>query len=290
MERFFLTTESTADLPAARFAALNVPVARVYCSVSGGAAGEDGPDGSLAGAILAGMRAGGRASTALVGTARYTAFFKPLLATGCDVLHLAVSSGLSGSCDCARLAACALAEAFPQRRVLVVDTLAVSGGQGLLLERTAAQKNRGYSLLACRDYADEQRASIQHLITAESPSALAQSGRLTSALPAPCGQLPVKPVLELDARGRLVLRERPGGRLSSMRALKKRFLRAYDERLNQTVRLVHADCPQDAKKLAGMLLGELPALEIDILPAGAAACAHIGPGGLGLFFRGHGRY
>ena len=145
MEPYIITTESTVDLPAARLSALGVPVIRMEYSEDGGEPRQDDMSQESAFAVFERMRAGSVVTTALVNTQRFMDFWKPLLEAGSDVLHIAFSSALSSTCQCANMAAEELMRAYPGRTIRVADSRGASGGQGLMVEHAAMQRDAGLS-------------------------------------------------------------------------------------------------------------------------------------------------
>ena len=289
MEPYIITTESTVDLPAARLSALGVPVIRMEYSEDGGEPRQDDMSQESAFAVFERMRAGSVVTTALVNTQRFMDFWKPLLEAGSDVLHIAFSSALSSTCQCANMAAEELMRAYPGRSIRVADSRGASGGQGLVVEHAAMQRDAGLSLLACYDWVMENRFSFHYLFTVDDLKYLQRGGRISSAEAFVGSLLRIKPVLDMDLEGRLIPRAKVNGRGASLRNMLQRFEDTFDERLNPFIILCNADCTADAEKMSALIHGVHPSLEIRHSFIGTVIGAHSGPGTLAIFYRGHGR-
>lgn len=286
---YILTTESTVDLSAERLQALGVPVIRMEYAVDGGDSQLDDMSEDCAFSVFRRMREGSVVTTALVNTHRFVEFWTPLLEAGNDILHIAFSSALSSTCQCAQLAAEELKTAFPDRTVYVVDSRGASGGQGLIVEHAAMQRDLGLSLLACRDWVEQNRFSFHYLFTVDDLQYLQRGGRITSAEAFVGSLLRIKPVLDMDLEGRLIPRAKVNGRNAALRHMLQKFQATFGPALNPFVILCNADCPADAEKFAGMVHAVYPSLEIRHSFIGTVIGAHSGPGTLAIFYRGPGR-
>lgn len=286
---YILTTESTVDLSAERLQALGVPVIRMEYAVDGGESQPDDMSEDCAFSVFRRMREGSVVTTALVNTHRFVEFWTPLLEAGNDILHIAFSSALSSTCQCAQLAVEELKTAFPDRTVYVVDSRGASGGQGLIVEHAAMQRDLGLSLLACRDWVEQNRFSFHYLFTVDDLQYLQRGGRITSAEAFVGSLLRIKPVLDMDLEGRLIPRAKVNGRNAALRHMLQKFQATFDPALNPFVILCNADCPADAEKFAGMVHTVYPSLEIRHSFIGTVIGAHSGPGTLAIFYRGPGR-
>lgn len=289
MADYLITTESTSDLAKEIYEEQNVRVIRMEYMIDGGEPQFDEMTEASAFAMFRKMREGSVVTTALVSTARFLDFWRPLLAEGFDILHICFSSALSGTYNCALAAAEELSGEFPARSIYVVDSRGASGGQGLLVLHAATQKHNGLSLLACRDFAESQKLTVEHLFTVDDLVYLRRGGRVSAAAAAFGTLLSIKPAMDMDFEGHLVPREKVKGRLASIKWIRDHFLASYDPALNPYVIICHADCLDDAERLKAMLLAELPDLDVRFSFIGAIIGAHSGPGTLALFFRGNGR-
>ena len=289
MEQYIITTESTVDLPASRLEELRIPVIRMEYTVDGGDPKQDDMMEESAFSVFRNMREGSMVTTALVNTQRFIEFWRPFLEAGNDILHVAFSSALSSTCQCANLAAEELMQAYPERTIRVADSRGASGGQGLVVEHTAMQRDSGLTLLACYDWVNDNRFSFHYVFTVDDLKYLQRGGRCSSTEAFVGSLLRIKPVLDMDLEGRLIPRAKVNGRNASLRNMLQKFENTFEEALNPFIIICNADCPADAEKMADMIHGLHPSLEIRHSFIGTVIGAHSGPGTLAVFYRGHGR-
>lgn len=289
MTQYVITTESTADLSFERTQALGVPVIRMEYSIDGGEPALDDMSAESAFTVFRQMRTGSVVTTALVNSHRFCEFWEPLLAEGNDILHISFSSALSSTYQCACLAAEELQQKYPGRTIYVLDSRGASGGQGLLVEHVARQKDLGLSLLACRDWVEENLFSFHYLFTVDDLVFLQRGGRITSTEAFVGTLLRIKPVLNMDLEGRLTPRAKVNGRNAALKNMLQRFEATFDPARNPFIIICNADCEADAAKIADMIHGLYPSLEIRHSFIGTVIGAHAGPGTLAVFYRGPGR-
>lgn len=289
MYDYLITTESTADMSAGHMRNLGVDVIRMEYFIDGGTPIEDDMIAQSAFDVFAKMRQGSVVTTALVTNARFVDFWRPMLEAGHDILHISFSSALSSTINCARMAAEEMKESYPDRTILVIDSLAASGGQGLLVEHAALQKNNGLSLQELCDWVEKNRLSVQHWFTVEDLEYLRRGGRVSSVAAFVGSMLKIKPVLHVDGEGRLTPKEKVNGRLASIKNMAAKTNASIDPENNPVVYICHADAKEDAEKLRDLILAAHPALNIQFSFIGTVIGAHSGPGTLAVFYRGTGR-
>ena len=199
---------------------------------------------------------------------------------------MAFSSGLSGTCSAGTIAARDLAEEFPERKILVVDTLCAALGQGLLVYLTAKKRAEGATLEEAAQYAEETKLSLCHWFTVDDLFFLKRGGRLSGATALVGSALGIKPVLHVDDEGHLVKVSTARGRKNSLKALADKMAETAIDPQNQTVFIGHGDCLEDAQYLADLLKSSCGFKEILIDYVGPVIGAHSGPGTMALFFLG----
>ena len=150
------------------------------------------------------MRAKGVARTAAVNMDVFRRAFEPLLQQGQDILYLGFSSGLSGTCQAGAMAAAELREQYPQRKILTVDTLAASGGEGLLLWLTLEEQKKGATLEQAAAFAEEMKLKICHWFTVDDLEYLKRGGRVSPTVALVGGLLGIRPVMHMDDAGHLI--------------------------------------------------------------------------------------
>ena len=231
------------------------------------------------------MRRGGVAKTAAINTEEFSALFSEILDTGVDILYLGFSSGLSTTFNSARLASLELAEKYPDRKIEVVDTLAASAGEGLIVYLANEKKNAGATLDEVAAYVRELVPHLCHWFTVDDLVYLKRGGRVSPAVAFVGNLLGIKPVLHVDDDGHLINMSKARGRKNAINALAEK----YDElAVNKAgvAFISHADCIDDANALAQIIRSKHGADVKHIVNIGPVIGAHSGPGTLALFFEG----
>ncbi len=232
------------------------------------------------------MRSGAMTHTAQINEQVWTEYTEPLLKKGYDVLILAFSSGLSSTAHSASKAAEALSEKYPDRRVVSVDSLCASTGEGLFVHHVIRYRDQGegHSLEECAQYASEIRHRIIHWFTVEDMVYLKRGGRISAASYIAATMLNIKPVLNVDPKGHLVNRMKVMGRKSSLKALLSMVGKYADHPEEQVFFIGHGDCAEDAAWVAEKLRRDFGVKEIMTGYIGPVIGAHAGPGTLAVFF------
>ena len=232
------------------------------------------------------MRAGRVAKTAAINVETFKAAFEAELKEGRDLLYLGFSSGLSNTSNAGQLAANELAELYPERKILVVDTLCASAGQGLLVYLTVQKKNAGATIEEAAAYAREQIPHLCHWFTVDDLVYLKRGGRVSPAVAMIGTMLNIKPVMHVDDEGHLIKVSQARGRKASLKAIVDQYDALALTPNEGTVFICHGDCMDDAQRLAGMVRDK-HGVEVKLITyTGTVIGAHSGPGTLALFFLG----
>jgi DegV family protein with EDD domain len=219
-----------------------------------------------------------------------TRTFEPVLAAGNDLLHIEFSSGLSGSCNNVRLVAEELREKYPDRKLVVVDSLCASLGLGLLVDYAVRMRDQGKSIDETVKWVEANKLGLHHWFTVDSLSHLHRGGRVTGAAAFVGNLLHIKPVLNVDYEGHLIPREKEQGRRRALKCLVEKMETHIHKPEGQQVFISHGDDEEDAQKLADMIRERFPEIGgIMINPIGAVIGAHCGTGTIALFFMGRSR-
>lgn len=232
------------------------------------------------------MREGGIAKTAAINPGQFFTAFDSILKQGKDILYLGFSSGLSTTCNSARMAQEELKDRYPDRKVLVMDTLAASAGQGLLLYLVLQKKNNGATIEEAHAYAKEMKLHICHWFTVDDLVYLKRGGRISPTVAFVGKALGIKPVLHVDNEGKLISMSKVRGRKASIAALAEKCTAMTQDPKDATIFISHGDCPEDANTLAKMVEEKTGAKVSLITHVGTVIGAHSGPGTLALFFVG----
>jgi len=232
------------------------------------------------------VRTGQMPVTSAVNVGEFEAAMRPVLEAGRDILCLCFSSALSTTYQSAAIAAKELGEEFPERRVLVVDSLCASMGQGLLVWLCAQEKKKGKSLEELRDYAEKTKGRVCHWFTVDDLNHLKRGGRVSAAAALFGTMLSVKPVLHVDNEGRLIPMEKCRGRKASLTALVDHMEKTAIDPANQTVFISHGDCGPDVELVAEDIRRRFGTKDIRVSYVGPVIGSHTGAGVVALFFIG----
>ena len=237
-------------------------------------------------AFYASLRAKKNARTSAVAISTFKSFFRSYLKAGTDVLYLGFSSGLSGTYQSGFVAARELREEFPDRKILTVDTLCASLGQGLLVYHAVKKKDEGADIEAVAAYVESIKLNLCLLFTVDDLFFLKRGGRVSAATAVVGSALGIKPTMHMDNEGHLVKVGVKRGRRASIDWLCNRMQEVAFDPAGQTVFISHGDCIEDAEYLAGKIRETMGVKEIWIDYVGPVIGAHSGPGTLALFFLG----
>ncbi|MBQ8287709.1 MAG: DegV family protein [Clostridia bacterium] len=232
------------------------------------------------------MRAGDIAKTAAINPDRFANAFEPFLQQGKDVLHLSFSSGLSVTCNSARLAAEELMSKYPDRKIVVVDTLAASAGQGLLVYLTVQKQKEGCTLEEAADYAEQMKLQICHWVTVDDLVYLKRGGRISPTVALVGKALGIKPIIHVDNAGKLVSVSKVRGRKHALATVAGKYTELAKDPAGGTVFISHGDCLEDAERVAELIQESTGAKTALITDIGPVIGAHAGPGTIALFFVG----
>ena len=281
MPNYQIITDSACDLPAELLQNLNVE--KVSLSVL--FRGENRPDSVDTGIkeFYDGLRAGDVATTSAVNPESWKSVIEPSFRAGKDALVLAFSSGLSTTYQSAVIAAQELMEQYPDRKILCVDTLCASLGQGLFVRLVWEKKQAGATLEEAFAFAKELVPNLCHWFTVNDLHALQRGGRVSKTTAVVGSMLQIKPILHVDDEGRLTKLGTIRGRKGSIAALKDHLKEAITNPEEQTIYISHGDCEDEARLLADMIAKEVPVKGFVFNHVGPVIGAHTGAGVIALF-------
>ncbi len=284
MNNYVLLTDSCADLTPEHYASLDVEYISLELLIDGG---EPIYGDKLDFAeFYQTLRQKGKVTTSAVSFERFLVFFEKYLSEGKDVLYLGFSSGLSGTYNAAFVAAQELAEKYPERKILTVDTLCASRGQGLFVHLAAKKRLEGMGIEELYEWAKENRLHLCHWFTVDDLFFLKRGGRVSAATAVMGTMLSIKPILHVDHKGKLVNVSKARGRKASLDTLVENTKKTITEPEKQTMLICHGDCIEDAEYVANKLKSELNVAEVLIGYTGPVIGTHSGPGTLAVFYLG----
>ena len=230
------------------------------------------------------IRSGSMPTTSAINVGTFEEIMRPILEGGEDILYLAFSSALSTTHQSACIAAEGLRAEFPDAKIHVVDTLAASMGQGLLVYLCAQQQKSGKTVDEVRDYAENTKLNICHWFTVDDLNHLKRGGRVSAATALLGTMLAIKPGLHVDDGGHLISVSKARGRKASLMALADEMGKTVTDA--ETIFISHGDCEEDVNLLANELRSRFGVKNVVINYVGPVIGAHTGAGVVALFFVG----
>lgn len=240
------------------------------------------------------MAEGAMTGTTQNNVSRYLEYFEPMLQEGRDILHITLSSGLSGTYSAACIAAEELLEKYPERKLRVVDSRGACGGYGLLVEEAAALKAQGLTLDELADRVEELRFHVHHWFFSTDLTFYIRGGRISKTAGVFASALSICPLCNMDEPGHLVVREKIRTKKKVRAVIADRMAEHADGGTNYSGRVIinysGAD-PSDAQEVARLVEERFPNIKkpIPVLHIGPTVGAHTGPGTVALFFLGDSR-
>ena len=234
------------------------------------------------------MHSGSVARTSAVNVAAFLEEFEKLLRQGLDILYLGFASSLSATFNSAAMAAEQLREKYPERRIMTVDTLCASSGQAMVILRTVEQKNAGATMDEAAAFARDLSSRVCSWITVEDLVYLKRGGRISPTTALVGKALGIKPLIYINAQGRLDSMGKARGKKKAIAALADLYT-ANAKEPGSDVFISHSQCPEDALLLADILKKRHNANTRLISDIGPVVGAHIGPGGILFSYEGRER-
>lgn len=290
MSDYVITCCSTADLPAAYFEERNIPYACFHYLMDGVEYPDDLGKSMDIMEFYQRISNGSQPTTAQVNTEQYRELFEPILKEGKDVLHLALSSGISGSINSANVAKTQLEEEYPERKVAVVDSLAASSGFGLLVDTVRDRQQAGASLEENVAWIERNRNFLHHWFFSTDLTSYIRGGRISRVSGFVGQALNICPLLNVNDEGKLIPRTKHRGKKQVVRAMVKQMEEhardGYD--YDGKCFISQSACWEDARMVADLVEEKFPRLngKVMINNIGTVIGAHTGPGTVALFFWG----
>ena len=285
--RYRIITDSTGDLPAELVRNLQLTVIPMEFTIDGKSY-RNYPDGHEmnAGAFYRLLRAGKTSTTAQINSLELVEWMEPILQAGEDLLYLAFSSGLSGTCQGALMAKKELSAKYPERKIYVVDSLAASMGEGLLAYYASKMQMDGKSIDEVYEWLQENKLHLCHWFTVDDLNHLKRGGRVSPAAALFGTMLGIKPVLHVDDAGHLIPVSKIRGRRQSLDTLVAHMEATVTNPEEQVIFISHGDCEKDAQYVADKIRSKWNVKDIVLNEIGPVIGSHSGPGTVALFFLG----
>ena len=291
MSDYVISCCSTADLNREIYSQRDIKVADFHFEIDGKQYMDDGkfPIADFYSA----MQKGAMTKTSQINVDEYIAHFTPFLEEGKDILHLTLSSGISGTINSANIAADELREKYPDRKLYIVDSFAASSGYGLLMDAIADKRDEGMTIDELKNWAVEHRLELNHWFFTTDLTYLVRGGRVSKAAGWFGGKLKICPLLNVDFQGCLIARSKHRGKPAVIRAAAKKMLENANGGANYNGKcyISQSACRGDAEELIKEVENLIPAMKgkVEVFDIGTTIGSHTGPGTVALFFWGNKR-
>ena len=236
---------------------------------------------------------GADTKTSQINAEEYEAHFRKYLEQGKDVIHLTLSSGISGTINSALVAKANLEDEFPERKLYIVDSLAASSGFGLLMDKLADLRDEGMGIDELCDWAESNKRRLNHWFFSTDLTFYIKGGRVSKTAGIVGGILGICPLLNVDKEGKLIPRMKIKGKKKVYKAIVAKMEELADNGYDydDKVYLCHSNCMEDAKQVALLVEEKFPKTKgkIEINNIGTTIGSHTGPGTVALFFWGQER-
>ena len=243
--------------------------------------------------LYAKMLAGADAKTSQISAGDYMEHFEKYLAQGKDVLHVTLSTGISGTFNSACAARDQLAEKYPDRKIYVVDSLAASSGFGLLMDRLAELRDGGMGIDELAAWAEDHKHEVQHWFFSSDLTFFVRGGRISKAAGLVGGMLKICPVMDVEPDGSLAVKEKIRTKAKAINRVVEKMEELAEGGLDYSGKcyISQSECLADAQEVAARIEERFPKLDgkVEIFPIGATIGVHTGPGTVALFFWGQRR-
>jgi DegV family protein with EDD domain len=282
-----IITDSSCDLPQSLADEYGLIVLPLTVTVEGKSYRNllDGSEISFE-SLYAKLRAGVVATTNAVNPDAFVSVMEPVLQAGRDILYIGFSTGLSGTYQSGCIAAAELQEKYPERKIVTVDSLCASLGQGLLIHHAVLHQRAGESIEQVQKWCEDNKLHLCHWFTVDDLMFLKRGGRIPATTALLGTLLKIKPVMHMDNDGKLASVSKVRGRRASLDALAQKLADTAIEPHGQTVFISHGDCLDDAQYLADVIQKNTGVKDITINFVGPVIGAHSGPGTVSVFFLG----
>lgn len=293
MREYVLSCCSTADLTEEHFSRRKISYICFHYELDGKQYADDLGKSIPFDRFYRMMQEGAETKTSQVNAEEYRAYFEVFLKEGKDILHVCLSSGISGTINSARIAKEELEEAYPDRRILLVDSLGASSGYGLLMDKLADLRDQGKTMEEVWEWAEANKLKLHHWFFSTDLTFYIKGGRISKTAGVIGGMLNICPLLNMDNEGRLI----PRFKIRT----KKKVIRTIVEKMKENAEdgteysgkcyICHSACFEDARAVADLVEASFPRLngKVEIYSIGTTIGSHTGPGTVALFFWGNER-
>lgn len=287
MRDYIITVNSTVDTGKEWLEERNVPVIPLKYTIDG----QEYTDmyGLSDKEFFQKLREGKMSVTSQINPEEAKEMLEPYVKEGKDVLHLAFSSALSGTCNSMKIAAEELQEEYPEAKVIVVDTLCACMGEAMLLYYALKQKEAGKTIEEVAQWTEENKLHVCHNVTVDDLFHLHRGGRVSKTAAVLGTMVKVKPIIHMDDNGALQVIGKERGRKKSLHKIVDMAVERSEGWDNEIIMITHGDCLEDAEYVAKLVREKMGIENVFIHNIGTVIGSHTGPGVVATFCMGNKR-
>ena len=290
MNPYVISCCSTADLSEEHFRNRNISYVCFHFELDGVEYPDDLGKSISFDEFYRRMANGASTKTSQINVEEFTEYFEPFLKEGKDILHVSLSSGISGVFNSASLARNLLMQKYPERTILIVDSLGASSGYGLFMDRLADLRDEGYSIQELYEWAMKNRLRLNHWFFSTDLTFYIRGGRVSKTSGFIGTILNICPLLNMNRLGQLIPREKIRTKKKVIQAIVTRMKECADNGTDYSGKcyISHSACYEDARAVADLVEAAFPKLngKVEIYSVGTTIGSHTGPGTVALFFWG----
>lgn len=290
MEEYVITCCSTADMPVEYFAQRNIPFVCFHFTLNGVEYPDDLGQSVSFKDFYATISAGALPTTSQVNVGQFITFFEPFLQAGKDVLHISLSSGISGSYNSAVMAREQLQGRYPDRKIILCDSLGASSGYGMLVDSAADLHDSSASIEDVSTWLEANKLNLHHWFFSTDLTHYRRGGRISATSAVVGNLLNICPLMNMDDLGKLIPREKIRGKKKVIHEIVRKMEAHARDGLNYSGKcfISNSACYEDARAVADLIEERFPHLngKVMINSVGTVIGAHTGPGTVALFFWG----
>lgn len=293
MEKFILSCCSTADLSPEHFKERNINFVMFHYYLNGKQYDDDLGQSVSFDEFYEAMANGAETRTSQVNYKEFIEYFTPFLEQGKDILHVCLSSGISGVYNSASAAAEELRSKYPDRKIYIVDSLGASSGYGLLMDTLADKRDLGWTVDQVREYAESAKLHLHHWFFSTDLTFYVKGGRISKASGWFGTILRICPLLNMNKNGKLIPRYKIRGKQNVIKTIVDKMGEHAEDGLKYSGKcyISNSSCIEDAKAVAKLVEKRFKKLKgkVEINNVGTTIGSHTGPGTVALFFFGDNR-
>lgn len=293
MANYIISCCSTADLTKEHFERRDIHYICFHYELDGVQYSDDLGESMPFAEFYQRMADGAETRTSQINASEFEEFWEPFLQDGKDILHVSLSSGISGVYNSANIAKDVLSEKYPDRKICVVDSIGASSGYGLLVDQLADLRDEGMELEELYAWAEKHKYNVQTWFFSTDLTFYVKGGRVSKASGFVGGLLSICPLLNMDREGHLIPRQKIRTKKKVIDAIVKQMELYAADGFDYSGKcyVSHSACYEDARTIADMIESRYPKLngKVEIYDVGTTIGSHTGPGTVALFFWGQER-